>query len=574
MTISSSTASASYTGNGTTTAFTIPFYFLVDTDVKISKKNGATGAITVLTLNSDYTLTGSGNQAGGTATLTVAPLGGTTPDQLFIERNVAAVQQTAYPSNSPFPAASHEKALDRLTMLVQQLLTGLSFKLGKNALSTSYDIGGNTLSNVADAVNAQDVPSLRQTQAMVVSGPSAVLAQPSGASLVGYQNPASGTVARTLQAVAAEKLSINDFGTTNAGFQAAATQGGEVRIPSGTYAPGTVTAGAKTSFWDAGVALDGSGLPLNLPGTQQLWYGTSRMFYQPNGGVTDSGVLRVQRTTNYSGAGANAYENYTVKVLLTANAAAGSYETGILTVLDNYATSASAENVAHHVQANKRSTSPTWCLANEANDLTATANPTTGLVGIEQVVAANGTDASKNRVGLDIIASRPNSGGVYSGAAAEVGYGIRLINQVADTGATNKFVIGAGFLGNYRTAVIDTSGATLDAGGVAVRMGNGQLFSFTTSSDRTLDYSGGYLNYRVAGTPKYQVDDAGNTNQTGVLKISGVQILSSQSTGWSAPTGTLSRATFDASTVTLATLAQVVAALITDLRNHHGILGA
>lgn len=402
----------------------------------------------------------------------------------------------------------------------------------------------------------------------------ASVASGKGAALVGYKNPASGTVARTLQAVAAEKLSINDFGTTNAGFQAAATQGGEVRIPSGTYAPGTVTAGANASFWDAGVALDGGGLPLNLPGTQQLWYGTSRMFYQPNGGITDSGVLRVQRTTNYSGAGANAYENYTVKVLLTANAAAGSYETGVLTVLDNYATSTSAENVAHHVQANKRSTSPTWCLANEASDLTATADPATGLVGIEQVVAANGTDASKNRVGLDIIASRPNSGGVYSGVAAEVGYGIRLINQTADTGTANKFVIGAGFLGNYRIAVIDTSGATLDTGCVALRMGSGQLFSLTTNSDRTLDYSSGYLNYRVAGTPKYQVDDSGNTNQMGVLKISGVQILSSQSTGWGAPTGTLSRAAFDPSTVTLQTLAQVVAALITDLRNHHGIIGA
>ena len=298
------------------------------------------------------------------------------------------------------------------------------------------------------------------------------------------------------------------------------------------------------------------------------------MFYQSAGGSTDSGVVRVQRTTNYSGAGANAYENYTVKVLLTTNATAASYETGILTILDNYATSTSAENVAHHVQSNKRSSSPTWCFANEANDLTATADPTTGLVGIEQVVAANGTDANKNRIGLDLIASRPNSGGTYSGVAAEIGYGIRLTNQVADIGTVNKFVIGAGFLGYYRTAIIDTSPATIDAGGVAVRMGSGQLFSLTSSSDRTLDYTGGTFNYRVAGTPMYQVDDTGNTNQLGVLKIGGVQILSSQATGWSAPTGTLSRATFDASTVTLTTLAQVVAALITDLRNHHGIIGA
>lgn len=39
----------------------------------------------------------------------------------------------------------------------------------------------------------------------------------------------------------------------------------------------------------------------------------------------------------------------------------------------------------------------------------------------------------------------------------------------------------------------------------------------------------------------------------------------SASSGWTLPTGTLSRATFDQSTVTLPQLAQRVAALITDL---------
>ena len=137
MTVNTSTAQAQYTGNGTTQIFAIPFYFLVDTDIKISKKAAATGTVSVLTLNSDYTLTGAGNGAGGSATLVVAPASG---DQILIERNVVAVQQTAYPSNSVFPSASHEQALDRLTMLVQQLQTADSRTLTRGGLDTSYDI--------------------------------------------------------------------------------------------------------------------------------------------------------------------------------------------------------------------------------------------------------------------------------------------------------------------------------------------------------------------------------------------------------------------------------------------------
>jgi len=140
MTISTATASASYTGNGATQIFPVPFYFLVDTDLKVSKKVAATGVVSVLTLNSDYTVSDAGDQAGGSITTLAVPASG---DLLFIERNVSAVQETAYPVNSPFPAASHEKALDRLTMIAQQLRTADTYTLTRDPLSNAYDAGGN-----------------------------------------------------------------------------------------------------------------------------------------------------------------------------------------------------------------------------------------------------------------------------------------------------------------------------------------------------------------------------------------------------------------------------------------------
>jgi hypothetical protein len=164
-----------------------------------------------LALNSDYSLSGAGNNAGGTLTAAIAPLNG---DQIYIERNVAAVQQTAYPFNAPFPAASHEKALDRLTMLSQQLLTNQGRTLVRSPLGNTYDLGTNVLINAGPAANDADVPNYSQVKGLVVGGPSALLAQPSGSSLVGYAATGAGAQARTLQEkLQTEEASVLDYMT-------------------------------------------------------------------------------------------------------------------------------------------------------------------------------------------------------------------------------------------------------------------------------------------------------------------------------------------------------------------------
>lgn len=59
----------------------------------------------------------------------------------------------------------------------------------------------------------------------------------------------------------------------------------------------------------------------------------------------------------------------------------------------------------------------------------------------------------------------------------------------------------------------------------------------------------------------------------GVIQSGGTQVLDSRKTGWTAATGTPSRATFDTASVTTAQLAQRVAALLDDLISH-GLIGA
>lgn len=123
MTVQTTTSRADYTGNGVTTAFTVPFYFLDPTHIKILRTQISTGVVSTLTLSTDYTVTGAGVSTGGTATMTVAP---TTDQKLSVLRNVPLTQLVHYVPNDPFPAATHEQALDQLTMEVQQLNEALS----------------------------------------------------------------------------------------------------------------------------------------------------------------------------------------------------------------------------------------------------------------------------------------------------------------------------------------------------------------------------------------------------------------------------------------------------------------
>jgi len=116
MTVSSTTAKVSYAGNGATTVFAVPFYFLAAADLRVILRTGTTESIQSLTTN--YTVTGAGNESGGSVTMLVAPAAGTT---ITILRNAAATQETDLLPNDRLPAESLEDALDKLTMLVQQL---------------------------------------------------------------------------------------------------------------------------------------------------------------------------------------------------------------------------------------------------------------------------------------------------------------------------------------------------------------------------------------------------------------------------------------------------------------------
>lgn len=122
MTISSEISKASYDGDGSTTIFPVPFYFLSNDEVRVIL-TGEDGIETTWVEGTHYTLTGAGLPGGGTVNVATAPSDFTPEDLtlLTIKRDLDLVQETDYPEGGQFPASAHEQALDRIVMLLQQM---------------------------------------------------------------------------------------------------------------------------------------------------------------------------------------------------------------------------------------------------------------------------------------------------------------------------------------------------------------------------------------------------------------------------------------------------------------------
>ena len=117
MTVPTSTAkSGPYAGAGTVGPFTVGFRFLEDSHLQVIRTS-STGVDTTLALTTDYSASGAGGVSGSVTLVTALAVG----QQLTIIRNVPFTQDADYVQNDAFPAESHERSLDKLTMQTQQL---------------------------------------------------------------------------------------------------------------------------------------------------------------------------------------------------------------------------------------------------------------------------------------------------------------------------------------------------------------------------------------------------------------------------------------------------------------------
>lgn len=266
MTISTTTARTTYNGNGITTVFSIPFRFLTNGDIVVVSVSAA-GVETTKTLTTDYTLTGAGDDAGGSVTMLVAPAVGT---RLIIYRDTDIVQETDYISGDPFPAETHERALDRLTMIAQEIGSdadrAIKVPVGdSSSLSTTLPAALSRLDRflVFDATTgATELSTVTQTQ---VASAVAAAYSAGGSTADAVIHTPEGVDAAPLSVQAylrALSVSVKAFGALGDGatddtdaIQAALTEnaGGSVYIPEGTFPCCDLSVPAETFVWGPGI---------------------------------------------------------------------------------------------------------------------------------------------------------------------------------------------------------------------------------------------------------------------------------------------------------------------------------
>jgi hypothetical protein len=118
MTVASVAVPKYYNGDGTTTGFSFP-YLTLENAHAIVVLIDSNDTPTTQVLDTDYTVTGAGDEAGITVTMTTAPASG---EQLVIWRDTPLTQGTDYVTGDAFPAETHEAALDKVVLMIQESL--------------------------------------------------------------------------------------------------------------------------------------------------------------------------------------------------------------------------------------------------------------------------------------------------------------------------------------------------------------------------------------------------------------------------------------------------------------------
>lgn len=109
-----------YAGDGVETDFLFDFAILADSQISVKLVDDVTFIETPFTVGVDYTITGQPEPgAPGTTVVTTVPV--PTGSTIVIFRETPLTQDTEYIETGAFPAETHERALDKIVMLIQEV---------------------------------------------------------------------------------------------------------------------------------------------------------------------------------------------------------------------------------------------------------------------------------------------------------------------------------------------------------------------------------------------------------------------------------------------------------------------
>ena len=160
MTVSSTTTKNSYSGDGSTHEFTYGFKITAASELKVIIRTDSTGVEAEESTN-NYVITGIDSDSGGTvlfkydtgnpadAHYSTTDSRPQTGETVLLKRTLPLTQTTDYTPNDPFPAESHEDALDRLTFIAQQI----NERVDRSIVFPEADSSSTTIPNSVDRAN-------------------------------------------------------------------------------------------------------------------------------------------------------------------------------------------------------------------------------------------------------------------------------------------------------------------------------------------------------------------------------------------------------------------------------------
>jgi len=196
VTITSTVNRKEYTGNGTTTDFSFPYYVLASGDLSVYLDG------VLKTITTDYTLSLTPPQTAGVDVQFLTPPASS--KSVVIIRDPAITQSTDLIENDPLPAEELEKTVDRLTMICQRL----DERMGRAAILPDTDVSGASPILPAPLANAHiawNSTADALTTATALAGSETVSAY--GATLIDDANAAAARTTLGLSAIAIKALS-------------------------------------------------------------------------------------------------------------------------------------------------------------------------------------------------------------------------------------------------------------------------------------------------------------------------------------------------------------------------------
>lgn len=178
MSISSTSRKAGpFTGDGSNDEFPFTFKVFATSDVQVVSTD-LVGAETTLTMGADYTVSLNADQdvsPGGTVTTTTAPA---VDFLITLTSAVPALQAVQIPNQGGFYPAVLNGALDRLTILVQQVLEQVnrSIKVGISSSATPDELVATLTTNASAAVSAASSAAGSATAASISAATAAAAA--------------------------------------------------------------------------------------------------------------------------------------------------------------------------------------------------------------------------------------------------------------------------------------------------------------------------------------------------------------------------------------------------------------